>query len=246
MTSLPEQFSAVGTTQVRAQFDFLHSFATQALEGASRVASLNLAISRDAVERSTRAAQTLMASRDPRDLLVFGGHAEEQVRSLFDYSRELMGIASGVRLYAPLQAPVATSATQLAARAAEAVEAVVTAPAPVVSLAETEVVVVAQPEPAVQDEPAEAAPALSAAPPSEPAVAAELEAAAEAPVVDAPAVEALAVEPAPVAEPTAIAAAAGQGEAQAGVAPHPAAAPVPAEGAAVQVPKVANSSRRKK
>ena len=241
MTSLPKQFSAVGTTQVRAQFDFLHSFATQALEGASRVASLNLAISRDAVERSTRAAQTLIASRDPRDLLVFGGHAEEQVRSLFDYSRELMGIASGVRLYAPLQAPVAASATQLAARAAEAVEAVVTAPAPVVSLAETEVVVVAQPEPAVQAEPADAAPALSAAAPSEPVVVAEPEVAAEA-----PAVEALAVEPAPVAEPTAIAAAAGQGEAQAGVAPHPAAAPVPAEGAAVPVPKVANSSRRKK
>jgi hypothetical protein len=220
----------------------LHSVANQALESASRVASLNLAVSRDAVERSTRAAQTLMGSRDPRDLLVFRSQAEEQVRSLFDYSRELMGIASGVRLYAPLQAPVAANVTQLAARAAEAVEAVVTAPAeaPAVNVAETEVVVVAQPEPAVEAKPAEAAPTLTAVPSPEPVVVAEPEAA------EAPSVEALAVEPAPVAEPTAIAAAAGKGEAQAGVAPHPAAAPVPAEGATVQVQKVANSSRRKK
>src|SRR5688572_13218226 len=100
MTSVPEQFTAASKAQVQAQFDFLSSFASQAFDSASRVVALNLATSRASVERSTRAAHTLIASRDPRDLLVLGGHAEEQMRSLFAYGRELMGIASSVQPFA--------------------------------------------------------------------------------------------------------------------------------------------------
>ncbi|NNG22843.1 phasin family protein [Telluria aromaticivorans] len=214
------QIPAQLRTQFETQVDFFQSFTKQAFDSASRVVALNLATSRASVERSTRAAQALIASRDPRDVLSLGGAAEEQMHSLFDYSRELMSIASSVQPYAlGVKAPAA--ATQLAAPIENAVEAVEAATAPVapvapVHTASAEPVVVAEPE--------------------------------QEPVAEQLAVE---EEPAPVADQTEIVMAAGQGEPQAGVAPHPASAPMPAEEASIQiqVQKVApasTSSKRRK
>ena len=246
MTSLPEQFSAAAgqsqanvKAQFEAQFDFFNKFANQALENASRVVNLNLAVSRDSVERSTRAALALAASRD---LLALRSHAEEQVRSLVDYSRELVGIASGIKLYAPvLDAPALQQ--QLAAPFLKTVEAVVDAPVPAVKVAEADVVVAAQPEPVaaakeVEPEPEPDPAPVAAAAQAEPVVVAEQE--------PAPETQALAVEAAPVAEPTILATAVGNGDAQAGVAPQPLSAPMPTETAEVRVPKLASGSRRKK
>ncbi len=222
---LPVQIPAQLRTQFDTQVDFFQSFTKQAFDSASRVVALNLATSRASVERSTRAAQALIASRDPREVLTLGGAAEEQMHSLFNYSRELMSIASSVQPYTlGVKAPAA--AAQLAAPIEKAVEAVeaASAPAAPVHSAPAEPVVVAEPE-------------------QEPAV--------EQPAAEQPAVEQLVVEaePAPVAGQTEIAMAAGQGEPQAGVAPHPASAPVPAEEASIQVQKVvpaSSSSKRKK
>lgn len=213
MTSLPEQFTAARKAQFEAGFDIFQSLANQAFESASRVAALNLATSRDALERSARTATALFASRDPRDLLMLGGHAEEQVRSLFSYGRELMSIAGGVKPYA-----VRT---------------------PVLSGANVETVAFKAVVPAPEPEPVAAAAAPEA---SEPLVVAEPEPAVELIVTAAePA-------PAPVAEPKAIAKAAGKGTARAAVVPHPAAAPVAAleETEAPKIELPPPSPRRKK
>ncbi|MCD2515396.1 phasin family protein [Massilia sp. G4R7] len=226
MTSLPEQFSAARKAQFEAGFDIFQSFANQAFESASRVAALNLATSRDTLERSARTATALFASKDPRDLLMLGGHAEEQVRSLFSYGRELMNIAGGIRPYAlraPTQAPAGNDIETVAFKP-------VLAPAP---LPEP---VVETPAPAVEA----AAPVLAGTPPAEPVVVAEPEPAVELIVT--------ATEPAPVAEPKAIVKAVGKGAARAAVVPHPAAAPIPAADE-VETPKVQlapTSPRRKK
>ena len=230
MTSLVEQFfaAAAGKTQVSAplpvqipaqlrtqfetQFDAFNAFATQAFDSTSRVLALNLATSRASVERSTRAAQALIASRDPRDFFTLGGAAEEQMHSLFSYSRELMSIAGSLQPLVPgLASPAAPS--RLPAPAAKAAEAAETAPAA-------------------------AAPVHGAS--SEPVVVAEPE--------QAPSAEQLAIdaEPAPVAGQTDIVIAAGQGEPHAGVVPHPASAPVPAEEPVIQVQKLAPSSSSSK
>lgn len=237
MTSLPEQFNAARKAQFEAGFDILHSLANQAFDSASRVAALNLATSRDVLERSARTATALLASRDPRDLLMLGGHAEEQVRSLFAYGRELMGIAGGIRPYAvrtpgvaaadietvdfkavppvPQPAPAAEAAAAAAAAAPTVAEPAVAEPiiAAVAAQAPAEPVVVAEPEPAV-----------------------ELIVSATEPV------------PAPVAEPKAIVKAVAKGSARAAAAPHPAAAPVPsldeAEAPKIELPPAA--PRRKK
>ncbi|MEW6760271.1 MAG: phasin family protein [Pseudomonadota bacterium] len=214
MTSLPEQFNAARKAQFEAGFDIFQSLANQAFESASRVAALNLATSRDALERSARTATALFASRDPRDLLMLGGHAEEQVRSLFSYGRELMSIAGGIKPYA-VRTPVLSGAN------VETVAFKAVAPAPA-------------PEPVVT--------VAAQAAPSEPVVVAEPEPAVELIVTAAePA-------PAPVAEPKAIAKAAGKGTARAAVVPHPAAAPLAAveetEAPKVELPPA--SPRRKK
>ncbi|KFC65549.1 phasin family protein [Massilia sp. LC238] len=214
MTSISDQFSAVRKAQFDAQFDFFNAIASQTLESASRVAALNMAVSRDAVQRSLGASFALLNSRDPRDVLSLGGQAEEGFRSLFSYGRELFGIAAGVRPYAVR--PQGLSAPQ-AIETVEVVESGVAEVQPA-SVAAVESVV----EAAVEAAPAvEAAhPVAAFAPVSEPVVVAEPAAAPEA------VAETLAAEPVPVAEPKAIAKAVGKGAARAAAVPHPAAAPV--------------------
>lgn len=265
MTSLRDQFSAVRKAQFEAQFDFFHSMSTQALESVGRVAALNMAVSRDAVQRSLGASFALMNSRDPRDVLSFGGQAEEQMRSLFAYGRELLGIASGMRPYAVrpqalshateqaietvevIERSVADTAAEAASAAAEPVQAAVAAPVQATEAPESSATPATE---AVADIAAETTPALepahavsTIAPVSEPVVAAE----------SAPAPEALAVEaePVPVAEPKAIVKAVGKGAARAAAVPHPVAAPVdaPPSDDSAEMPKIEtrpNSSRRKK
>jgi len=117
MPSLPEQLSAASTRQISAQLDaqfrFCSTFATQALDSASRLASLNLSASRDALERSSRTARQLVQATQPRDLLVLRTHAEEQVRSLFNYSRELFNLTAqphALRAMSPAALPAALAA----------------------------------------------------------------------------------------------------------------------------------------
>ncbi|WP_409265794.1 phasin family protein [Massilia sp. BHUDP2] len=214
MTSISDQFSAVRKAQFDAQFDFFNAIASQTLESASRVAALNMAVSRDAVQRSLGASFALLNSRDPRDVLSLGGQAEEGFRSLFSYGRELLGIAAGVRPYAVrpqgLSAPQPIETVEVVERGVAEVQSA--------SLAAVESVV----EAAVEAAPAvEAAhPVAAFAPVSEPVVVAEPAAAPEA------VAETLAAEPVPVAEPKAIAKAVGKGAARAAAVPHPAAAPV--------------------
>lgn len=256
MTSLPEQLSAASTRQISAQLDaqfrFFSTFATQALENASRIVSLNLSASRDSLERSSHTARQLVQATQPRDLLVLRTHAEEQVRSLFNYGRELVNITAnaqpyGLRTIAPA-AQAAALAAPVAKEVAEKTEEVVQQTASAVAkAADTATEAVAQAAaPAVQA----AAPVVQAAAPVVEAAAPLAQPAAPEPlVVQQPEVtEALAsVEDAaePVAKQKQIARAAGKGAPKMAVAAQPLAAPVedpePASIARIETP----SKRRK-
>lgn len=152
MTSLRDPFSAVRQAQFDAQLDFFNAVTSQAVESAGRVAALNLAASRDAAQRSLGTTFALINSRDPRDFLTLGGQAEEGMRSLFAYGRELLGIASGIR--PPVLRPLALSQEQ----AVETVEVIERRVEPVVEAsapaAEPLVVVEAEPASVVDIEPA--------------------------------------------------------------------------------------------
>jgi hypothetical protein len=204
MTTLSDQFSAVRKAQFEAQFDFFQSFTSQALDSASRVAALNLALSRDTVQRSLGAGFALANSRDPRDVLTLGGQAEEQVRSLFAYGRELLGIAAGVRPYAALPQGFARApqlAVETVAEAAPAAAEIAPSSEPVFV---AEALVVAEPETAPEPLAAEPVPVTEpkaiakaagkgtpqAAAIPHPAAAPVAELAVEAPKVPAPAVSA--------------------------------------------------------
>ena len=232
MTSLSEQLSAAPnhylTAPMNAQLTVLNALTTQALDSASRITALNLSTSQEVLERSAQTARQLIGARDARDLAVLRSHAEEQVRSLFAYSRELLGIAAGVQPLlmrsmtpAPLAAPVteiaqavvdtvqaATERTIDAVAATPAPEPVAVAPAPVAEA----------PEPAII-EPASAAPVAEAAPAID-TVASVL----QEPASDDAAPQVL---PGPTAaKPTPIAQAAGNGAVLAATPPAPAAAPI--------------------
>lgn len=122
MTSLPEQLSAARTQQLDAQFKLFSSLATQALDNASRIVSLNLATSRESAERTSRALQQMLGATDPRELAALRTHAEEQVRSLFAYGRELFSIATAAQ---PQVARTLAAAAPSALAASKAIEPVV-------------------------------------------------------------------------------------------------------------------------
>jgi len=232
MTSLSEQLSAAPnhylTAPMNAQLTVLNALTTQALDSASRITALNLSTSQEVLERSAQTARQLIGARDARDLAVLRSHAEEQVRSLFAYSRELLGIAAGVQPFlvrsvtpAPMAAPVAEMAqavteagedasATLQAAAERTIEAVTAAPAPVAEA----------PAPAPE---IETAPAAEAAPQPAPAIE-EVASMVQEPAPDDAALNVLSSPAA--AKPTPIAQAAGNGAVLAATPLAPAAAPI--------------------
>lgn len=230
MTSLPEQLSAASARQLSAQLDaqfrFFNTFATQALDNTSRFMSLNLSASRDSVERSSHTLRQLIEATQPRDLLVLRTHAEEQVRSLFNYGRELFNLTANAQpvalrtiaaeapeapltLAAPLVAPLEQAATAAAAATTDAIDAAADAGAKVAEAAQ------AAAAPVVQEQEKPQASAEPVVVQQEPAI------------VSADEIQATTGDdPAPVAKPKPIAKAAGKGAPKAATAPHPMAAPV--------------------
>ena len=254
MTLLSEQLSATSskylTAPLNAQLTMFGALATQALDSASRITALNLATSHDVIERSAQTARQLIGARDARDLTVLRSHAEEQMRSLFAYSRELFGIATSaqpamLRTVTPatLAAPAAAAteaATEAVTQATEKAiatteQAIATAQAAAERTIDAVETVAAAPAPAPEPEPApaaEAAPAPVAAAP----VVVEMPDAAEP-------VEPPAAQIAPPVEPTPIAQAVANGAALA-AAPLPVTAPV--ERRAPDAPTAASTPRRRR
>ena len=247
MTSLSEQLSAAPnnylTAPMNAQLTVLNALTTQAIDSASRITALNLSTSQEVLERSAQTARQLIGARDARDLAVLRSHAEEQVRSLFAYSRELLGIAAGVQPFlapsvtpAPMAAPVAEMAqavteagedasATLQAAAERTIEAVAAAPTPVAEA----------PAPAIETAPAAEAP--------QPAP--TIEAVASMVQEPAPDDAALNVLSSPdAAKPTPIAQAAGNGAVLAATPLAPAAAPI--ERRDPEIPATAAAPRRRR
>jgi len=250
MTSLPEQFSAASTRQLSAQLDaqfrFFNTFATQALDNVSRLALLNVSASRDSVERSSQALRQLAGATQPRDLLALRTHAEEQVRGLMNYGRELFNITAnaqpyGLRTIAPEAAPaVAVAAivreTLIPEAPQQAPEAAIQAAETVtesVTETVTEVATEAGVEQVEQLTEAAAAPA--------PFVVEQAEPVATADEVQA----SILAEPVPVSEPKPIAKAIGKGAPKAAAVPQPLAAPVEDKDSAT-VTRIGNSPKRRK
>lgn len=233
MISLSEQFHAARQTQIDKQFQLLRVLGEQALDNTGRVLALNLDASRAAVEHSSSAMRQLLAMRDPRDLLNIGAQGQRQLRTMFDYGRELFSIATGLRglglqTYsvepAALAAPAAVEAAPLkeAEIVADAAAAVAASAAEVLS------------ETASAGASAAAPDTAAAAPAPEPAHVSV--SAAEIVPDSSPVVTS---DVAPPVEPTPIARAASEALEVPLAPPHPVAASVPVEVAVeIEIPKI--------
>jgi phasin family protein len=129
MTSLSDHLSTVRQSQWEAQLDVFRTLTNRALDSANQLIALNLRTSRASVEQATGTIQQMLHATDPRDLVAIGSQAQGQWQQLFSYSRELLGIAAGVRQAALASVP----APQLAAPAPPPVQLV---PAPAVHVFE--------------------------------------------------------------------------------------------------------------
>lgn len=97
MTSLTEQLSAVRQSQWEAQLDIFRRLSSSALDSTEQLIALNMKTSRASMEQAAGAIKHLLEAKDPRDLFTIGSVAQGQWHQLFDYSRELLGIATGMR-----------------------------------------------------------------------------------------------------------------------------------------------------
>jgi hypothetical protein len=256
MTSIPEQLSAARNAQLDAQFRLLHSFTDRAFDNASRVMALNLALSRDSVERSSRTFSQLLGATSPRDLGLLRSHAEEQMRSVAAYGRELFGIALGIQPYSvPLSTPAFTPAALPAPT--QVAQTIIEAGAPVAKAAENAVqagadiieAVTATASDTVAEVAAEATHAADRVEETLSALVQEQALKDEPAVVQSAEADILATpvdEPAPVAKPKPIAKAAGKGAPKAAVAQHPLAAPVGNKDSATVTRIDAGSPKRRK
>lgn len=243
MTSLPEQLSAARKSQLDAQFRLLHSFTDRAFDNASRLMALNLAVSRESVERSSRTVSALLGASSPRDLGLLRSHAEEQMRSMVAYGREVFGIATGIRPYAvPLTTPTPVSAPAALPSPTQIAQTVIEASAPAAKVVEDSVqagagIIEAAADSASNTASASASEAATEATQAVDQVEETLTALVqEQALKDEPAVvqslepadmqAAPLDQPTPVAKPKPIAKAAGKGAPKAAVAQHPLAAPV--------------------
>lgn len=142
MTSFTEQLSAVRQSQWEAQLDIFRRLSSRALDSTEQLVALNMKTSRASMEQAAGAIKHILEAKDPRDLFAVGSAVHAQVHQMFDYGRELLGIATGLRgswttleaasLPAPLRliaAPTAnfpTSPAQVAEQAAIATADAVT------------------------------------------------------------------------------------------------------------------------
>jgi phasin family protein len=134
MTSFTEQLSAVRQSQWEAQLDIFRRLSSRALDSTEQLVALNMKTSRASMEQAAGTIKHILEAKDPRDLFAVGSAVHAQVHQMFDYGRELLGIATGLRgnwstlpqaaLPAPLRlipAPTAnfpTSPAQVAEQAA--------------------------------------------------------------------------------------------------------------------------------
>lgn len=98
MTSFSEQFSAVRQSQWETQLDLFRSLSNRALENTEQLIALNMRASRASMEQTAGTLKQMLEASNPRDLLALGTAAQGQWHQLFAYGRELVGIASGMRM----------------------------------------------------------------------------------------------------------------------------------------------------
>lgn len=108
----PDKFSEAGKQQLASQLDFFQTLTSRAFENAERILALNLEATRATLDQTSGAVRQLAAARDPRDLLAFGNHSQQQVEAVMAYSRKLFEITSKAvpDAAAPEQAPAQDSA----------------------------------------------------------------------------------------------------------------------------------------
>lgn len=273
MTTLPEQLSAARNAQLDAQFNLFQNVTSRAFDNASRLMALNLAVSRESLERSSQTVRQLIATTNPQELGFLRSQAEEQMRSIAAYGHELFGLATGgLRLYIPpAEQPTAAPApVQVAHALAEAGAPVLNAVADSVETSAAAVERAAEAAvDAALDAGADAAPTLPDTPSVDQIIAAmeqvneqlseqlseqvseqvPEQALAEEPiVVQSAAPPAADAEPAPAAAPAPkpIAAAAGKGAPKAAAAAPPMAAPIASQDSASVVRIGSKSPKRRK
>jgi phasin family protein len=255
MTLLSDQLTAVRQAQWEAQLDMFRKMTASALDSAGQIAALNMRTSRASVEQVTGTLKHMLEARDPRDLFALGSAAQDQLHTLFSYSRELFGLTVGGRSLPgaiPLLAAPAPTANipasyaqvveqaSIATNAAATITSEIAAAAVDTGAALSEAAIDAGSVARVEAAPA---PEPQAAPAEDPAAArlAEVEAAIETAVVDE----------VPSAEPTPVAKAVHELATKPAGATHPSASSVPLEASDAQVelpvvtpPKAARSRKK--
>jgi len=93
MITNPSQFFELQRVHVEA----MNSVGRALIAAAEKLASLNAAASRSAIDSATETAHSLSGVKDPKELVALSGaSAQPSVEKLVSYTRDLVGIANSV------------------------------------------------------------------------------------------------------------------------------------------------------
>ncbi len=93
-SSIAEQLSASGKSQIETQLNFFNTVLRKSVENVQQVTALNINAAKNVLERSTTSARELLEAKDPREVLTLAARPLPTVEGLLSYGRELYGIAS--------------------------------------------------------------------------------------------------------------------------------------------------------
>jgi phasin family protein len=93
MITNPTQFFELQKVHIEA----MNSVGRALIAAAERLASVNAAASRTAIDSATEAAHSFAGVKDPKELVALSGaSAQPSVEKMVNYTRDLVGIANGV------------------------------------------------------------------------------------------------------------------------------------------------------
>ncbi|MFT5644141.1 MAG: phasin family protein, partial [Janthinobacterium sp.] len=95
MFPVPEQFSAATKSQLEAQLKIINTFASGAFNSAEKIIAFNFGITKAALEKSSAAAQQMLATKDARELFKFDAtRTQTDLASVLLYGQQMLGITA--------------------------------------------------------------------------------------------------------------------------------------------------------
>lgn len=98
LSSIQNQIASTTKTHFETQLALWTDLTSKALESVVKLTGLNMTVVKDSLDESTFITQQFLLVKDPREFFsLTAAQAQPNIEKAFTYSRQVAGIASGIR-----------------------------------------------------------------------------------------------------------------------------------------------------